>query len=116
MEQLQSQREMMLDAREAVDHKQLEEMNLSRSLALDTREKSLRQQEQEAREALSKMLNRWGLGFNNLSNMMLVIPLCLPSNGRIDSNRLSKEVSHSETSYFGSPEFLRLEGVSPHFC
>ena len=58
MEQLQAQREMMLEAREAIDMQQLEEMNLARSLALDSREKMLQQKEKEQKESLAQMFNR----------------------------------------------------------
>ena len=58
MEQLQAQREMMLQVKEAIDVSQLEEMNLSRSLALDNREKALQQREKEQKDALAKTFSR----------------------------------------------------------
>ena len=48
----------MLQAKEAIDISQLEEMNLSRSLALDSREKVLQQQEREQKEASAKTFSR----------------------------------------------------------
>lgn len=77
MEQLQSQREMMLEAREAIDVRQLEEMNLSRSLALDHRERSLKQLEKDQRESLSRMLNRCESAvLLNTFDSRLWTPLC----------------------------------------
>lgn len=58
MEQLQSKREMMLEAREAVDTVQLGEMNMSRSLALDQREKIMQQREEAQKEAHAKAHSR----------------------------------------------------------
>ena len=57
-EQLQAQREMMLQVKEAVDISQLEEMNMSRSLALDSREKALQQREKDQKEAFAKTFSR----------------------------------------------------------
>ncbi len=58
VEQHQAQREMMLQVKEAIDISQLEEMNLSRSLALDNREKVLHQREIDQKEAVATTLSR----------------------------------------------------------
>jgi hypothetical protein len=59
MEAQHARREMQLQCREAVDHVQLSEMVLARSLALDQREKLLDQKERDFYEALTKTYCRY---------------------------------------------------------
>lgn len=59
MESQHARREMQLQCREAVDHGQLSEMVLARSLALDRRELLLAQKERELNEASTKTFCRY---------------------------------------------------------
>ena len=72
MEQLQAQREMALQCREAVDQQQLLEIGLSRSLALDHREKLLLQRERKHREACAQPLNRYFPARSKRRSLVLV--------------------------------------------
>lgn len=57
-ERAQAAREMTLESRESVDQQQMTEMNLHRSLALDSREKLLRQREAELKSVAKQQSRR----------------------------------------------------------